>query len=103
MLVREKSETVSTPLRVLAVVVILASVTASIFISILTFSSNFYSRSAEALFIEGFLASVVVSGVGGLWMISATKNSWWLLVFLPVFGGFGLWLLVSLMTPVTLH
>lgn len=102
MLVRETPLILSNPLRMLACTVILASIAASVVIELLV-SSNFHSRNVESLLIEGLAASVLVSVVGGLWLASATKNAWSLLALLPAFGGFGLWLLFSMMSPVTFH
>lgn len=95
----EKSNTLS---RMMGRLIIVASVVASTIIALLA-SSNAYSRDAEALFIECFVASALVSVIGGTWIASATKNYWWLLSFLPMLGGFGLWLLFSMMTPATFH
>jgi hypothetical protein len=96
---RENTAIPSTPLRVTTGVVILASVVAAVLAAIFV-SAPLRMNGMLALVL---LASLLISVAGGLWMLSATKNPWWALTFLPVVGVVVVWFLITLMVPVTLH
>ncbi|MFC5491382.1 hypothetical protein [Dokdonella soli] len=99
-----KPKALSTPLRVVGGIVILAAVTLAVLVTMQVFAPRlaFHSGRVEDLLVLAILTSSLVSGIGGLWMLSVTKNPWWILALLPILGVVGLWLLISQMA-VTLH
>lgn len=96
---RKSAAIPSTLSRVTTGIVILASVLAAILAAIFV-SAPLRMNSVLALML---LACSLTSAVGGLSMLSATKNPWWALTFLPVVGVVVVWFLMTLMVPVTFH
>lgn len=92
----DEKKNVMTPFRFVGGVVIFGTMLVIVLMTLFLFSPGmFHSQSAEGWFVRILLASLVVSGVGGLWMFGETQNPWWVLPLLVVGGAVAMWLLFA--------
>jgi len=87
----------SSGLRIAGAIVILATaiVIAVGLLGLLAPGLLTYSRHAEGWVIRILVTSLIVCGVGGLFMAAQTKNPLWLLSLLLTGGMVALWLLIA--------